>query len=216
MHLYFLKVRDSSHPILSISYFIPRCKQAYYAHTSHLSKRKTSLGYGKRSDFTKVQTSSPVSTKYLHKSVFEENKNKGRTFGLSRNQSPDRSYLLTQLHKLPGPGQYDNSVRPNMTISHNYSMRHKLKDFVGDELSYKKNPGPGTYKDIDLLPKTGRFKLSKYLDSKNAKINEKTSRFRDERDSPSPLSYRERDDLSDRGKYILSQRKGRGTRPFNQ
>ena len=30
------------------------------------------------------------------------------------------------------------------------------------------------------------------------------------------MSYRERDDLSDRGKYILSHRKGKGTRPFNR
>ena len=114
---------------------------------------------------------SPASDKYLHKSVFEENKNKGRTFGLSRNQSPDRSYILTQLNKLPGPGQYDNSVKPKMTISYSYSMKQKLKDFVGDKLSYKKTPGPGTYNDIELLPKTGRFKLSKYSDSKNGKIN---------------------------------------------
>ena len=58
----------------------------------------------KRSDFTKDFTCSPPSTKYLHRSVFEKSPNKGKSFGLSREGSPDRSYLIPQLHKVPGPG----------------------------------------------------------------------------------------------------------------
>jgi hypothetical protein len=81
---------------------------AFYANDSQLSQRKTSFGYGDKVDFTKTLTCSPPSTKYVPKSVFEENKDKGNKFGVNRDQSPDRSYLIPQLHKVPGPGQYNN------------------------------------------------------------------------------------------------------------
>lgn len=41
----------------------------------------------------------------MTKSTFEENKGKGNTFGGSREKSPDRSYFIPQLQKVPGPGQ---------------------------------------------------------------------------------------------------------------
>ena len=58
-----------------------------------------------------------------------------------------------------------------MTIS--YSIRTKNKDFVEDKITFKTNPGPGTYQDVDLEPKSGRFSVSKYSDSKCAKITSK-------------------------------------------
>ena len=114
---------------------------------------------------------------------------------------------------MPGPGQYENQVQTQMTIS--YSIRPKTKDFIGDKITFKQNPGPGSYQDIDLEPQSGRFKLSKFSDTKFAKINSKPPRFQDAKDSPGPLSYLEGDNMSDRGRYVLSQRKGRGTRPFD-
>lgn len=71
---------------------------------SQLSKRGASFGSGKKSDFTKTFTCSPPSTLYMYKSVFEEGKTRGKSFGGSRERSPDRSYLVPQLHKNPGPG----------------------------------------------------------------------------------------------------------------
>lgn len=73
----------------------------------------------------------------MYKSFVEESKGKGKgqTFGLSREKMPNRSYLIPQLHKFPGPAQYDNSIPNKMKISH--SMRLRTKDFVGDRLSYK-------------------------------------------------------------------------------
>lgn len=59
-----------------------RCKIAFYTNDSQLSKRKAAFGYGNKSDFTKDLTASPASTKYIHKSLFEENKSKGKSFGL--------------------------------------------------------------------------------------------------------------------------------------
>ena len=86
-------------------FIIRRCKIAFYSNDSQLSNRKTTFGYGKKSDFTEDLTGSPGATKYMHKSIFEDGKNRGKSFGLSRQQSPDRSYLVPQLHKVPGPGQ---------------------------------------------------------------------------------------------------------------
>ena len=50
-------------------------------------------------------------------------------------------------------------------------MRAKTVDFNGDRLSFKKVPGPGTYEDVNLTPREGRFKISKFGDTKLAKIN---------------------------------------------
>lgn len=33
---------------------------------------------------------------------------RGKSIGLSRDNIPDRSYLIPQMHKIPGPGQVRN------------------------------------------------------------------------------------------------------------
>lgn len=58
-----------------------------------------------------------------------------------------------------------------------YTMRPRRNDFIEDNLTYKKSPAPGQYNEIDLDPKTGRFVVAKFGDSKYAKINPKTPRF---------------------------------------
>ena len=89
---------------------ICRCKIAFYSNDSQLSNRRSSFGYGSKSDFTKTLTASPSVTTYRHKSEFTENKNKGKTFGGPRDVAPDRSYLVPQLQKVPGPGQVSHSL----------------------------------------------------------------------------------------------------------
>jgi hypothetical protein len=83
-----------------------RCKLAFYTCDSQLSQRKASIGYGRKHEFSDNMPVSPPVTAYKQQSMFEENKNKkkGKSFGLSRDQIPDRSYLIPQLHKMPGPG----------------------------------------------------------------------------------------------------------------
>ena len=66
-----------------------------------------------------------------------------------------------------------------MRSTSSYSVRARTVDFNGDRLSYKKVPGPGTYEDINLTPKGGRFKISKFGDTKLAKINSNTPRFKE-------------------------------------
>ena len=53
---------------------------------SQLSKRRASIGYGQKYDYTKDLTASPKSTLYMSKSVFEDGKekNRGKSFGLGR------------------------------------------------------------------------------------------------------------------------------------
>ena len=116
---------------------------------------------------------------------------------------------MPQLCKVPGPGQYKDQFNTKMTIG--YSIREKTHDFIEDKLTYKKNPGPGEYQDINLEPESGRFKISKYSDTKFAKINSKPPRFPEAKDSPGPLSYLEGDSMSSRGKYVLSLLPGPGS-----
>ena len=109
--LLFPKQKDFLNLTHSISFLhILRCKIAFYSNNSQLSNRRASFGYGSKSDFTKTLTASPSVTTYRHKSAFTENKNKGKTFGNTREGSPDRSYFVPQLHKVPGPGQVSYSL----------------------------------------------------------------------------------------------------------
>lgn len=59
-------------------------------------------------------------------------------------------------------------------MSQCYSLRPKTVDFIQAKRTDKKTPGPGVYEAVDLDPKTGRFVVSKFGDSKFAKINPKT------------------------------------------
>lgn len=99
-----------------------------------------------------------------------------------------------------------------MTTS--YSIRPKTLDMIHKHLTPLETPGPGTYKTLELEPAHGRFHVSKFGDGKLAKINPKTPRFEEIKDSPGPLTYKEGDSLSNEAKYVLSQRRGRGTRAF--
>jgi len=75
-------------------------------------------------------------------------------------------------------------------------MRVKTCDFIGDRLSYKESPGPGTYKDVDLNPNEYRFKISKFSDARYAKINPNSKRFKDIKQSPGPGDYLNKDNFS--------------------
>lgn len=78
------------------------------------------------------------------------------------------------------------------------------------------NPGPDHYKQIDLNPKSGRFTVGKFGDSKYSKISPNGERFEKIKESPGPFSYKDGENLSNRGKYILSGHQGNGTRAFGQ
>lgn len=96
-----------------------------------------------------------------------------------------------------------------------YTIRSRTIDVVEKHRSNKYNPGPADYNSVELQPNGGRFRISKYSDTKFAKINPNTKRFKTIEVTPGPLSYREKDSLNSTSRYLLSQRKGQGTRPFD-
>ncbi len=58
----------------------------------------------------------PSPDHYMHKSMFEDGKNRGKSFGGARERSPDRSHFIPQIHKNPGPGNVHTLVIPSMRI----------------------------------------------------------------------------------------------------
>lgn len=96
----------------------PECPIAFYSYGSQLSNRKTNLGLGKKSDFTQDLAKAPSSALYNPDNFHEATKIRGKTFGLSRDVSPDQSYLVPQIHKHPGVGAVPFSL---------FSMNSKSK-----------------------------------------------------------------------------------------
>jgi len=62
----------------------PECPIAFYSYASQLSKRKASIGYGDKSDFTSELPHTPSSTLYNPNDYYEFTKQRGKSFGLSR------------------------------------------------------------------------------------------------------------------------------------
>jgi hypothetical protein len=101
------------------------------------------------------------------------------------------------------------------TIS--YSMRPKTNDVLTKKLTKWENPAPNKYSEVNMEPKTGRYLISKFSDSKLAKINPNSARFNTIKASPGPNEYhRENDGLTSGAKFVLSNYKAQGTRAFSQ
>lgn len=81
----------------------PECPIAFYSYTSQLSDRKNSIGHAKKIDFLK-ESETPSSIQYNPNNYHEFVKHRGLSFAVSRDQSPDQSYLIPQIHKHPGVG----------------------------------------------------------------------------------------------------------------
>lgn len=50
-------------------------------------------------------------------------------------------------------------------------MRPRRRDVLEIQKSFNQNPGPGAYEETNLGPKSGRYLIAKYEDTKLAKIN---------------------------------------------
>ncbi len=100
--------------------------------------------------------------------------------------------------------------------SFKYSIRPKTIDVILKNLSFLSTPGPGAYQSLDLNPPGGRFKISRFSDTQLSVIS-RDKRFRKPLgEMPGPSTYSHLDDLNSKGKYTLSQRRGKGTRPFDK
>ena len=79
-----------------------------------------------------------------------------------------------------------------------------------------KVPGPGSYESVDLTPSNGKFRISKYSNSRLSVI-QKNKRFKDVKpSSPGPTAYRSIDNINKDSRYLLSNRISQGTRPFDK
>lgn len=87
---------------------------------------------------------------------------------------------------------------------------------MAKHISFLSSPAPNEYKSVDLNPKNGRLRVSRFSDSKYSQIN-KTKRFLEYKEkTPGPNAYQTIDSFNDKGKFVLSQRRGKGTRPFDK
>lgn len=110
----------------------PECPIAYYSYGSQLSNRKTNFGVGKKSDFTIDLAKAPSCAGYDPNNFYEACKARGQTFGLSRDRSPDQSYLVPQIHKHPGVGAvilflFSMSFRSKPSAIHRTPLDRKLE-----------------------------------------------------------------------------------------
>jgi len=62
----------------------PECPVAFYTYSSQLSKRKSSIGSGIKSDFTKDLANTPGSSHYNPDFYYNSTKQGGKSFGQSR------------------------------------------------------------------------------------------------------------------------------------
>ena len=100
-----------------------RCAQICYDVAPLRSKRATSIGYGKKYDFSKAVANNPSPSNYEKPSIFDKNKRKniGKTFGVSRERMKVTGALVIK-GNYPGPGQYKIGKKYNGL---RYSMRAK-------------------------------------------------------------------------------------------
>jgi hypothetical protein len=99
-------------------------------------------------------------------------------------------------------------------MSSSYTIRSKTLDSCEKHLSYKNVPGPGTYEAVELDPSKPKTKVSKYKGPKLG-VGMTSTRFLEIKDTPGPHTYKNPDDLTPTARYVISQHRGRGTRPFS-
>jgi hypothetical protein len=110
--------------------------------------------------------------------------------------------------------QYRNEKSTLSKIS--YTHRPKTIEVNKKNRSFLEAPGPGTYESVELTSSDGKYRISKYSNSRLSVI-QKDRRFKEEKfKTPGPSLYGTLDSLSKNSKYILSSRRGQGTRPFDR
>lgn len=134
----------------------------YYNLPVVTSKRATSIGYGKKSDFTKgTKWNAPF---HEVPRLFEDKKDGSPkyTFGLSRDYFKKMvvNDTITMPETVaPGVGKY-NINKPFGSEAPKYSMVKRYPTLeLGDTV---KNPGPGKYNDNITINSYGKFPLSKF------------------------------------------------------
>ena len=157
----------------------------YYNLPSMLSNRKTYIGYGKRSDFTKINSYGDI---YNIKRLFDKNANSlyhspHYDFGVSRDKLPkmiliNRKIISYYNNKFPGPASYDYSKYTTAFNGPKFTMnkRYPTIEFEGNTES----PGPAYYNIPISLNKDGKYFNSKFSNTSHSFWSlSKSNRFKD-------------------------------------
>ena len=167
----------------------------FYNIPSKASQRKTFIGYGTKSDFTKIV---PLNAHYYN--IVREFDNVDHPY-IDFKNNPHYSFGLSKEHMLkrvingrtseikkgsPGPAEY-NYLKPFGSYSPKYSMG--LKFYSKNLTSNNMTPGPAQYKNNLVLNKTGNYFLSNFHNSTLYSIG-KEKRFKYNKDiTPGPSDY---------------------------
>ncbi|CAK68708.1 unnamed protein product (macronuclear) [Paramecium tetraurelia] len=203
---------------------------ANYNINRNLNNRGHSIGKGPRSDFTKSFSNAPPPTQYIISGLFNLPKEKGITFGISRDvqhinqysqqKTKELGYITQGIQRNPGVGNYNCSYCYDPKIQ--YTMRPKtqsnwLPNFL-QEQNLECIPGPGKYDSTDI-DQMGQTIYARYRSSRCSKIG-KEERFQKissqennlGHSSPGPNTYKQTDGLNDSGLYFESKHRGQGKR----
>ncbi|KRW98866.1 hypothetical protein PPERSA_07364 [Pseudocohnilembus persalinus] len=132
---------------------------------SFRDKRSASIGTGQKGSSFIMRSSTPGPNQYNTSAIFEKQKSKGLSFGVSRDKAIfGQSFNLPKF--TPGPQSYHLN---NMLSKVSYSMRQKTNAFKKDERLNTQTPGPCFY-NTTQYNQLGSYKLSKFISRGNCKI----------------------------------------------
>jgi hypothetical protein len=148
-----------------IHFKISICKTFFYNIPSASSDRYTTLGKGKKFDFSKLNNNK-CSEFYEKPSDFNPKKPNAPaySFGISRNYYK-KVFCDTNLDygkDVPGPGKYETS-KVFGNGGPKFSLYGRIKDRINNSI---KNPGPGQYESFSINP-LGKFHFSNLKNATN-------------------------------------------------
>jgi len=194
-------------------YLKSSCNQAFYDLPPIREKRTTSMGYGFKYDFTKINGQSPAPNAYAASSIFDEqNKKRGFSFGLSREQMLVTGGQYVGDKTSPGPGAYNTREINKTNISYSFRPRTNAENLV----SSKHVPGPGTYTTVGTIDPKGRYNVSKFKNSGATIINPSRSHEINDKkkNDPGPGAYDLKTGINTSGAYFVSKFKSNLARSF--
>jgi hypothetical protein len=97
-----------------------------------------------------------------------------------------------------------------------YSLRAKTIDVIEKRATHLQTPGPAAYQAVELENGNGRHLVSKFEDTRFAKIEPNRPRFPGIKQTPGPTSYEQAEGWMEKGKYTHSKHTGHGSRAFDK
>lgn len=138
----------------------PYGEHRFYDLPPVLSNRKTTFGYGERSDFTKGIKSFKLPPKEGGEEEQKAPEKKERTGPAYSFPSGRQVPKLGMNNKYPGPGDYD-IVKPFGSDARKFTMRGRNENFKkANEIVFKNDKVPEPLKNIHAIVPSGKYVLS--------------------------------------------------------